>query len=114
MNTFSEADLILNSDGSVYHLGLLPEQVADTIIVVGDPTRVARVSGKFDSVEFQTVKREFVTHTGYYKEKRITVLSTGIGPHKPSKPLRKSVALLYSRNLYKVVSTNIAIVLCIA
>jgi uridine phosphorylase len=79
MTTFSEADLILNTDGSVYHLGLLPEQVADTVIVVGDPARVARVSEKFDSVEFQTVKREFVTHTGYYKGKRITVLSTGIG-----------------------------------
>ncbi len=79
MTTFSDADLILNTDGSVYHLGLLPEQVADTVIVVGDPGRVARVSSIFDKVEFQTVKREFVTHTGFYRGKRITVLSTGIG-----------------------------------
>jgi uridine phosphorylase len=79
MPTFSEADLILNTDGSVYHLGLLPEQAAETVIVVGDPGRVARVSSMFDRVEFQTVKREFVTHTGFYKGKRITVLSTGIG-----------------------------------
>jgi len=79
MTTFSDADLILNTDGSVYHLGLLPEQVADTVIVVGDPGRVARVSDIFNLVEFKTVKREFVTHTGIYKGKRITVLSTGIG-----------------------------------
>ena len=79
MITFSNADLILNADGSVYHLGLQPEQVANTVIVVGDPGRVARVSDKFDTIEFKTAKREFVTHTGYYKGKRITVLSTGIG-----------------------------------
>ncbi|MDZ7605490.1 MAG: nucleoside phosphorylase [Cyclobacteriaceae bacterium] len=79
MTTFSDADLILNTDGSLYHLGLTPEQVADTVIVVGDPGRVKRVSDKFDAVEFQSVKREFVAHTGHYKGKRITVLSTGIG-----------------------------------
>jgi uridine phosphorylase len=74
-----ESELILNADGSVYHLHLLPEQISDTIITVGDPDRVERVSRHFDSLEVQVQNREFVTHTGYYKGKRITVISTGIG-----------------------------------
>ena len=73
------SELILNPDGSVYHLNLHPEQVADTIITVGDPDRVAMVSKYFDSIEFKNQKREFVTHTGYIGKKRITVISTGIG-----------------------------------
>ena len=79
MSTISETDLILNPDGSVYHLNLLPEDIADTIITVGDPNRVAEVSVHFDSIELQKGKREFVTHTGYIGSNRITVLSTGIG-----------------------------------
>lgn len=75
-----ESELILNPDGSIYHLNLLPEQVADTIILVGDPNRVPRVSAYFDTIEFSTQKREFCTHTGTYKGKRLTALSTGIGP----------------------------------
>ena len=75
-----ESELILNPDGSIYHLNLRPEQVADTIILVGDPNRVPRVSAYFDTIEFSTQKREFCTHTGTYKGKRLTVLSTGIGP----------------------------------
>lgn len=75
-----ESELILNSDGSIYHLNLRPEQVADTIILVGDPNRVPRVSAYFDTIEFSTQKREFCTHTGTYKGKRLTALSTGIGP----------------------------------
>lgn len=75
-----ESELILNSDGSIYHLNLRPEQVADTIILVGDPNRVPRVSAYFDMIEFSTQKREFCTHTGTYKGKRLTALSTGIGP----------------------------------
>lgn len=74
-----ESELILNNDGSVYHLSLFPEDIADTIIFVGDPERVAEVSKYFDSVEMVRNKREFVTHTGYLNNKRITVLSTGIG-----------------------------------
>src|SRR5687768_14490076 len=74
-----ESELILNPDGSVYHLHLLPEQISDTIITVGDPDRVARVSRLFDAIEVQVQRREFITHTGYYKGKRITVVSTGIG-----------------------------------
>jgi len=79
MTIFSDADLILNKDGSVYHLNLKPKNVAENIIVVGDPGRVHRISKHFDVVEFEMNKREFITHTGTYKGKRITVLSTGMG-----------------------------------
>ena len=75
-----ESELILNPDGSVYHLNLKPEHIADTIILVGDQDRVVKVTSHFDSIEFQTQKREFKTQTGYYRGKRITVISTGIGP----------------------------------
>jgi uridine phosphorylase len=73
------SELILNPDGSVYHLNLLPEQIASTIITVGDPDRVDTVAAYFDTVEYTVHKREFKTITGSYKGKRITVISTGIG-----------------------------------
>ena len=79
MKQFSDADLILNKDGSVYHLNLKPEHVSNNIIVVGDPGRVYHISKHFDDIEFEMNKREFITHTGTYKDKRITVMSTGIG-----------------------------------
>jgi uridine phosphorylase len=79
MYPIPETELILNKDGSIYHLNLLPEDISDTIINVGDPDRVKMVSGFFDSVEVIKQKREFVTHTGSYKGKRLTVISTGIG-----------------------------------
>jgi uridine phosphorylase len=79
MARIPESELIFNPDGSIYHLNLLPEQISDTIITVGDQDRVAKVSQHFDSIEVQVAKREFVTHTGYYKGKRISVVSTGIG-----------------------------------
>jgi uridine phosphorylase len=79
MKTISNADLIINQDGSIYHLNLLPEDVADTVITVGDPDRVAEISRYFDRIELKKGKREFITHTGYLGTKRITVLSTGIG-----------------------------------
>lgn len=75
----SETDLILNPDGSVYHLNLLPKHISDTVITVGDPSRVYMVSEHFDEVEFEMNKREFITHVGKYKNKRVTVISTGIG-----------------------------------
>lgn len=75
----SETDLILNPDGSVYHLNLLPKNISDTIIAVGDPSRVYMVSQFFDEVEFEMNKREFITHTGKFNGKKITVISTGIG-----------------------------------
>jgi uridine phosphorylase len=79
MQQLSPTDLILNPDGSVYHLGLLPHQIADTIITVGDPDRVASVSQYFDTIDFSHAKREFVTHTGRLAGKRISVLSSGMG-----------------------------------
>jgi uridine phosphorylase len=75
-----KSELILNPDGSVYHLNLLPEHVAHDIIFVGDQNRVEKITQFFDSIEFSTQKREFKTQTGTYKGKRITVMSTGIGP----------------------------------
>lgn len=75
----SKTSLILNPDGSIYHLNLKPEHVTDTIITVGDPSRVYSVSKHFDSLEFEMNKREFITHVGKYKGKRVMVISTGIG-----------------------------------
>ncbi len=74
------SELILNPDGSVYHLNLKPEHIAHDIIFVGDQNRVEKITQFFDSIEFSTQKREFKTQTGVYKGKRITVMSTGIGP----------------------------------
>ncbi len=79
MQKLSAADLIINPDGSIYHLNLLPEDIADTVITVGDLDRVPVISKYFDSIEVKKGKREFITHTGYIGKKRITVLSTGIG-----------------------------------
>ncbi|WP_452231376.1 nucleoside phosphorylase [Lacinutrix sp. MEBiC02595] len=75
-----ESELILNPDGSVYHLNLKPQHIANDIIFVGDQDRVAKITEHFDSIEFSIQKREFKTQTGVYKGKRITVISTGIGP----------------------------------
>jgi uridine phosphorylase len=79
MSRISETDLILNADGSAYHLSLHPDDVADTIITVGDQDRVEGISKYFDHIELKKAKREFVTHTGVLGKKRITVISTGIG-----------------------------------
>jgi uridine phosphorylase len=79
MGAIPETDLMLNSDGSVFHLNLLPRNISDTIITVGDPSRVYQVSQHFDEVEFEMNKREFITHVGSFKGKKITVISTGIG-----------------------------------
>lgn len=74
------SELILNPDGSVYHLNLKPEHIAHDIIFVGDQNRVEKITQFFDNIEFSTQKREFKTQTGTYKGKRMTVMSTGIGP----------------------------------
>ena len=79
MSKLLESDLVINPDGSIYHLNLLPEDLADTVITVGDLDRVSEVSKYFDSIEIKKGKREFITHTGYIGKKRITVISTGIG-----------------------------------
>ena len=79
MFKIASTDLLINPDGSIYHLNLRPEQVADTVILVGDPDRVPEVSRYFDRVDYVVRNREFITHTGAYGGKRITALSTGIG-----------------------------------
>ncbi len=79
MYKIPDSQLVLHTDGSVYHLRLFPHQIADSIILVGDPGRVKDVSRLFDHIEFQMANREIVTHTGTYKGKRVTVLSTGMG-----------------------------------
>lgn len=75
----NRSELILNNDGSIYHLALKPGDVADTIITVGDPERVSKVSSFFDSVKLKKGKREFLTHTGEISGREVTVISTGIG-----------------------------------
>lgn len=77
--SLSPSELILNEDGSIYHLCLKPDNIASTIITVGDPDRVSDVTKHFDTIEFTVHKREFKTQTGSYKGKRLTVVSTGIG-----------------------------------
>lgn len=78
--TLEPSELILTSEGKIYHLNLAPSELAHTIITVGDPGRVAKVSKYFDTIEIKAEHREFKTHTGTYKGKRISVISTGIGP----------------------------------
>lgn len=75
-----ESELILNPDGSIYHLNLKPENISNTLLFVGDQDRVEKITKHFDSIEFSTQKREFKTQTGIYKGKRLSVISTGIGP----------------------------------
>jgi uridine phosphorylase len=75
----ASSELILNKDGSIYHLGLQPDQIGETIITVGDPERVAKLSRYFDKSEVKIRRREFVTHTGWIGKKRVSVISTGIG-----------------------------------
>ncbi|MBS1512301.1 MAG: nucleoside phosphorylase [Bacteroidetes bacterium] len=79
MSQIAPSELIINSRGAVYHLDCRPEEIASTIITVGDPDRVEAVSKHFDSVEVKNQHREFVTHTGWLNKKRISVVSTGIG-----------------------------------
>lgn len=80
MNPIEASELIVNNRGAVYHLNLRPEELANTVITVGDPGRVKEVSKYFDHIEVKQEHREFITHTGYIGKKRISVVSTGIGP----------------------------------
>ena len=79
MNKISEADLIINKDGSIYHLNLVPDDLADTVITVGDQDRVGKITRMFNKVHLKKSNREFVTHTGELNGKLISVISTGIG-----------------------------------
>ncbi len=80
MQRIAESELIITGRGAIYHLDLRPEELADTVIVVGDPDRVKKVSKHFDRIEYKQQHREFITHTGYIGKKRLSVMSTGIGP----------------------------------
>jgi uridine phosphorylase len=80
MTRIADSELIINARGAIYHLDVRPEEIAGTVIVVGDPDRVKKVSRYFDKIEFQMQHREFVTHTGFIGNTRISVVSTGIGP----------------------------------
>jgi uridine phosphorylase len=80
MHKIESSELIINHRGAIYHLDLRPEELAQTVITVGDPGRVAQVSKHFDSIECKQQHREFITHTGFIGKKRISVVSTGIGP----------------------------------
>lgn len=79
MSQFPETELILTNENRVYHINLKAEDIADDVIVVGDQNRVAQISALFSKIEFKTEHREFITHTGIFNGKRVTVLSTGIG-----------------------------------
>ena len=79
MTRIPESELVLNADGSVYHLNLYPDQIAKTIITVGDPARVHEITKHFDRIDTNVQKREFITHTGELNGKRLTVIATGIG-----------------------------------
>lgn len=80
MSRIAESELIINPRGAIYHLDLRPEEIAGTVITVGDPDRVKEVSKHFDSIEVKRQHREFISHTGFVGKKRLTVLSSGIGP----------------------------------
>ncbi len=80
MSRIAESELIINDRGAVYHLNCRPEEISETIITVGDPDRVGEVSKHFDKIEYRNNHREFITHTGFIGKKRISCVSTGIGP----------------------------------
>ncbi len=80
MQRIPESELIINSRGAIYHLDVRPEELAPTVIVVGDPDRVEKVSAHFDRIEHKLRHREFITHTGYIGQTHLSVISTGIGP----------------------------------
>jgi uridine phosphorylase len=94
MNSIAASELIINDRGAIYHLNCRPEEIANTIITVGDPGRVKEVSKHFDSIEYKNQHREFVTHTGYIGKKRLSVTSTGIGPDNIDIALNEMDALV--------------------
>ena len=113
MTYFSPTDLIINPDGSSYHLNLRPDQIPDTLILVGDPERVPKVSQFFDEVTEIVHKREFVTHLGILKGKRIAVLSSGIGADNVEIVMNELDALVnidFQTRLEKEVKTSLNLI----
>jgi uridine phosphorylase len=113
MNRIAESELIINSRGAIYHLNCRPEEIASTIITVGDPDRVKEVSKHFDKIEFKNHHREFITHTGYIGKKRISCMSTGIGPDNIDIALNEADALVnidFESRTIKPVLTSLNII----
>ncbi len=113
MHQIAESELIINARGAIYHLDLRPEEVAPTIITVGDPDRVTEVSKHFDALEVKRQHREFVTHTGRIGNKRLSVVSTGIGPDNIDIVLNELDALVnidFSKRQIKENLTSLSIV----
>ncbi|MDG1042625.1 MAG: nucleoside phosphorylase [Flavobacteriaceae bacterium] len=109
----NNSELILNSDGSIYHLHLKPSDIADTLIFVGDQERVGEVTKYFDRIDFEMQSREFKTQTGYYKGKRLSVISTGIGPDNIDIVLNELDALVnidFNTREIKATKTSLSIV----
>ena len=107
------SELIINADGSIYHLGLRPEDLGSKVITVGDPERVSMVSKYFDRIEIEINKREFVTHTGYLGNERISVVSTGIGTDNVDIVLNEIDALVnvdFNSREIKSVKTSLDII----
>jgi len=113
MQPIGASEMIVNERGAIYHLNVRPEEIADTIITVGDPERVAHVSKYFDRIEHVCAHREFITHTGYIGSKRISVLSTGIGPDNIDIALNEIDALVnidFNTRLIKEQKKSVSIV----
>ncbi|MEP6675960.1 MAG: nucleoside phosphorylase [Ferruginibacter sp.] len=108
MQRIAESELIINNRGAVYHLDCRPEEIANTIITVGDPDRVKEVSKYFDSIEYKNQHREFVTHTGYIGQKRISVTGTGIGPDNIDIALNELDALINIDFETRMIKDNIS------
>ena len=109
----NNAELIVSGEGRIYHLNIHAEDIAPTILLVGDPQRVPMVSAHFDKVTFTAHKREFVTHTGYLNSKRISVVSTGIGPDNIDIVLNEMDALFnidFERRVAKEVHTPLTFI----
>ena len=113
MKSIAPSELIINNRGAIYHLDLRPEELAETVITVGDPDRVAAISKYFDRVEYKRQHREFITHTGFIGTKRISVLSTGIGPDNIDIVLNELDALVnidFETRMIKPVLNSLSII----
>lgn len=113
MKPIAPSELIINNRGAIYHLDLRPEELASTIITVGDPDRVKEISKHFQHIEVERQHREFISHTGYFGGKRITALSTGIGPDNIDIVMNELDALVnidFSSRMVKPVFTSLHII----
>jgi uridine phosphorylase len=106
MNKLRDSELIITENKRIYHLNLKKNEIADTIILVGDPGRVEQISNKFQSIEHKIAHREFITHTGYYNKKRISVISSGIGTDNIDIVLNEIDALVNIDFKTRVINNN--------